>query len=622
MTDNTLDNTTEQNQVEVKELIIGDFKPKRKFLNFVSAINGKRIRILSDIAFIKGEKLSGLGLDNVIFKVTICDEGTIKFEEVDTNVTDYAYRKRLIDDITSMDVTGYAQKFVVNDLEFADKNGGRCYLEVEEKKPIDKLKSLFDEMDNTKEISEKGLSFLDELLSNKEEESVANILFSSETDEELKREFEGESTTVEEKSAKTMMEESFKRMNDDKINELKDRLEDKESEIRKAKVEISHAEAKIKSSSDELKVLNTRLESLSPGDEANGYVFFVTEEQKNETGVDDSTKEIADKIADLMNLKKDVLFKYLTGGFYKIKIGKKGENDKKLDSMDSDILEKIHSIDPIGKITMTDSNEFEYRGELNWHQLTGKMIRKGFEQDPEFNKISGSNSYESKEEVKEHVCDDGCSHQEVDKYKSAIEGMVKELGLGEGVKFGEDGIEIIETKKDEFKTKLLKTIDTPQDIVIIGTTALFHGVLESRPFSFSITDDYTGFDINIGGKKSFSVESDGFVTILGIQEFLEMKKKMEEDDDFEIGESAGLVILKNFSGEIRLGVMDDNGKSDYEFDTNSYIQHQIDSFDGSYLNVILDLPVGSNAIEVNSEDDLTSILRDGKISTILDENKK
>lgn len=421
----------EQNQVEeTKEIIIGDFTPKRKFLNFVSAINGRRIRILSDIAFIKGDKLSGLGLDNVVFKITICDEGTIRFEETDTNVTDYACRKRLIDDISSMDVTGYAQKFVVSDLEFADKDGGRCYLEVEEKKPIDKLKSLFDEMDNTKEISEKGLSFLDELLGN----SVTEDIIILETENETKTDTSSEPI---EKSATTMMEESFRKMNEDKINELKSRVEDKESEIKKAKVEISHAEAKIKSSSDELQVLNTRLESLSPGDEPNGYVFFVTEEQKNETGLDDSSKDIADKIADLMKLKKDVLFDYLTGGFYKIKIGKKGENDKKgFDIYDNDILEKVYSIDPLGKLTMTDTNEFEYRGELNWHQLTGKMIRKGFEQDPEFNKISGSNSYESKEEIKEE-----------DKIKGSIEEMAKKIGME--VKFGEDGIELIE--KDENK---------------------------------------------------------------------------------------------------------------------------------------------------------------------------
>ena len=62
----------------------------------------------------------------------------------------------------------------------------------------------------------------------------------------------------------------------------------------------------------------------------------------------------------------------------------------------------ICSIDSIGKFSITDEG-FEYRGELNWHQLVGKMIRNGFEQEPEFDKLCQSNSYESKEEVKEEV---------------------------------------------------------------------------------------------------------------------------------------------------------------------------------------------------------------------------
>ena len=92
---------------EVKQPVIGEFKPKRTFLNFVSAVNGARVRFIRDIAFVKGEKLSGT-LEGIVFKITICDEGTINFEEVDTNVTDAAQRQRLIDDIDSTDVTGYA----------------------------------------------------------------------------------------------------------------------------------------------------------------------------------------------------------------------------------------------------------------------------------------------------------------------------------------------------------------------------------------------------------------------------------------------------------------------------------------------------------------------------------
>ena len=394
--------TEQENKTEeVKEPIIGEFKPKRKFLNFVSAVNGAKIRFIRDVAFLKGSKLSGM-LEDVVFKITICDEGTINFEEVDTNLCDKAMIKRFITEFDETPTTGYAQKFVLSGFEFTDVDGKRCYLEVEEKKPIDKLKSLFDKP----EVSEKGLSILDQLFGSDEEESLSEILFKSETDEELKRELEGESDEEIKSESLSYMEESFRKMNEGKVIELKSRIEEKQKEVNQCNREISQSEKKLKESTEQLGVLETRLETMSPGDEPNGFVFYVSEEQKNETGLDETTKAIADKIADLMSLKKDVLFDYLTGGFYKIKIAKKDDITNQDFQLDKEAYEKISTLDVTGKMTVVDGS-FEYRGTLTWHQLVAKMLRKGFEQDPEFDKLCQSNSYESKEEVKDDHTD-GC----------------------------------------------------------------------------------------------------------------------------------------------------------------------------------------------------------------------
>jgi len=377
---------------EVKEPIIGEFKPKRKFLNFVSAVNGAKIRFIRDIAFVKGEKLSGT-LEGVVFKITICDEGTINFEEVDTNVTDAAQRQRLIDDIDSTDVTGYAQKYVVSGIQFDDVNGDLCYLEVEQKKPIDILKSIFDEQEKPS-LSNKGMSFLDDLLSDSSE-------VESEKDTEIFVEaIENPDEPNEKliKASESYLEEQFRKMNDDKIKELKGRVENAEKEVVILKREISISESKLKKQTDDLKVLNSRFESLSPGDASNGYVFFVSEEQKNELGLDESTKHVADKIADILGLKKKVLFEQLTGGFYRIKIAKKDDITNQDFKLEKEIYEKIATIDLTGEMTVIDG-EFEYRGDMTWHQLVGKMLRKGFEQEPEFDKLCQSNSYISDEDI-------------------------------------------------------------------------------------------------------------------------------------------------------------------------------------------------------------------------------
>jgi hypothetical protein len=391
---------------EVKEPIIGEFKPKRKFLNFVSAVNGAKIRFIRDIAFLKAEKLSGI-LDGVVFKITICDEGTINFEEVDTDRCDKAMIQRFIDELSETPTTGYAQKFVASGFEFTDVDDKRCYLEVEEKKPIDKLKSLFDKP----ELSEKGLSILDQLFGSDEDLNTLRMPVPEPVEEDYSMVADLSEDVSELKNESTSyMEESFRKMNEGKVIELKSRIEDKQKEISQCNREISQSEKKLKESTEQLGVLETRLETMSPGDEPNGFVFYVSEEQKNETGLDETTKAIADKIADLMSLKKDVLFDYLTGGFYKIKIAKKDDITNQDFQLDKEAYEKISTLDVTGKMTVVDGS-FEYRGTLTWHQLVSKMLRKGFEQNPDFDKLCQSNSYESKEEVKDHTCDDSCSHK-------------------------------------------------------------------------------------------------------------------------------------------------------------------------------------------------------------------
>ena len=403
---------------EVKEIIIGDYKPKRKFLSFVSAVNGAKIRYIRDIAFVKGEKLSGM-LEGAIFKITICDEGTIKFEEQEeTNLSDAAMIQRLIDEIDETDVTGYAQKFVVANLEFVDIDGKRCYLEVENEKPIDKLRLIFEE-DEDQKISERGLSILDDLFAGMEDDEP----LVSESDLEVSEEYVESVIEEETKStAQSYIEESFRKMNEMKIEELKRRIEDHHKEINKQKEEANLSEGRISENKDQIRILESRLDSLEPSSPFNGYAFFVSEEKKNETGLDESTRHVADKIADIMGLKKDALFDMLIGGYHIIKIAKKGsdytgeslnkkiENEEEIEVIKKDMFEMskmqslVKQIDADGEFSFGEKG-ITYRGSLNWHQLVGKMIKKGFEQDPDFDKAAGSNSY-TKDEVEEEIVDD------------------------------------------------------------------------------------------------------------------------------------------------------------------------------------------------------------------------
>ena len=568
-----------ENEVEiVKEPVIGEFKPKRKFLSFVSAVSGKKIRLIRETAFIEGGKLSGM-LEKAKFKITICDEGTINFEEVEgTNLSDTAMRQRLINEIDSTDVSGYAQKFIANGLEFEDKDGYKCFLEVEYVKPYDKLMNLFEEekqKEETTELSEKGLSFLDMLLSG---ETIETIEDETPVVEEVIEE-----VVVEKPIALTYMEEQFNKMNEDKINELKERIGKTEDDIRKYTMEIKHAEANVDKSSDALSILETRLETLVPNATSNGYVFLVSDEQKSEIGLNDYDTELVGRISDLMKLKKDALIKHLTESFYKISIAKKDNFEDK--EATKEIYKLVQSVDLLGKFTVTAEGEFEYRGKLNWHQLTAKMLKKGFEQEPEFDKIAGSNSYEVK------------------------------TGGAEG---SDDGFVLIEEKTEpntvhpsreltkkvenpEFKQKTLRTFDKPETIVVIGDGD-----------EFQITDDESGFELFVGGEYKHDVCCFGFGSIMTLNEY----KEWQKDNDLE--DSADMVdayLIPGFVGTIGISAKLDDGSFSNEFDLDDYISHQ---FEG-YADVVINFPEGTELHEIINHDlsTVTAALRDDKINTVL-----
>lgn len=398
-------------EISTEGVKTGKFKPKRPFLNFISAFNGARIRFIRDVAFLKGEMLSGV-LEGAIFKISIYPNGTIDFQEQEgTNLSDDAMIQRLIDEIDSTDVTGYAQKFVVNNLEFADIKGERCYLEVEHQKPIDKLKSLFDEEEKV-EVSEKGLSLLNDLFGSDDEEwdedhalsEVMNGMLDDLSEEDVKTIVETVENPPEpneklKTAAESYMEQQFLRMNREKLVELEYRIEETQKELLRYQGEYKMAEKKAEEKSEQLKVLQSRLESMKPGDEPNGYVFYVSEETKDMEGLHETEAKVAAKIADIMKLKIDVLTEMLTGGYYKIKIAKKEDITNQDFELEKDIYQKIANLDIEGKISIVD-DEFQYRGKMTWHQIVGKMIRMGFEQEPEFDKLCQSNSYDSHEEEK------------------------------------------------------------------------------------------------------------------------------------------------------------------------------------------------------------------------------
>ena len=597
------DTTTEVQ--EVKEPVIGKFKPNREFLNFVVLKKGG-IRYHTDTAFLKVEQISGM-LEGVILKFTICDEGTINVEETDTSLCSDEMIQRFVDEIDSRDVTGYTKKYVVYGLEFLDQEGGKLYLEVNESKPIDKLSSLFDELKQEKEtnmqISQNSISILDSLFGDDIQEDETSIETLQPVDEEIeKTNTSGEVMEVQETYAQKLIRESFEEMNREKLTELTERVEKKEKDIKSFKQLIKQHESSLVTATDDLRVLQTRLDSLKPADSLNGYAFFVSTENKTDITLDKALEDVVEKIAPILKLNKKAVIDLLTNGYFTIKLAKKDNLTDENLQIDKEIIKKVINLDVAGKVSIVGYNEFEYRGDLNWHQIVDKLIKMGFEQDPEFDKICGSNSYESLEEDK------------TTNMKDSIIDMAKNIGIEDVAKQHIKDIETNQNNQDMISPiQTISDFTEPTTIVIIGDS-LSNYSNSTTPSSIQITDDETCFSVIIGNKVKYELGSMGFADVMTLDEYkkyYQLNKSVLQDCEGLIGG----IVIPNFVGKVGVTAFNEDGATG-NFNLSDFILHQLDYELDYQVGIVL--PEGTISFDLNSDCSLPlDLIRDEKINSIL-----
>lgn len=595
----------EQNDAteSTKEPRIGQFKTREKFIEFVG---GKgNVNFITDEAIVESKYLSGSIDPNIKFKLTICDGSTVDFEEVDTNTTTLEERERILDLLMDKNLVPSRVKnhFIISEVPFiATKqiNGKdmNVYLAVDYQTPISKLASIFDDEEElVVEVNQEQDSKLDQLLSLFDDEpSVAETIFESETQEEIEREFEGESDQEIKSESQKMLEESFNKMKQEKVEELQKKIEHQKKELTRYKSEKANAERKLNEAEEDIKLLESRLDTLKPNDEPNGYVFFVSEELNQKVNLpEDIEAIIREKVSKVRGINADAFMKLFEGGEYQIRLGKV-EDGTLVEVTDYENLpEEVKS-----KLDFLHLHEDKliHHGDLKWHDLIQKMIKLGFEQSSEFDKLCGSNSFGSGTNSYRPRSESS----QVEDMKSSIQEMAQGLGLN--VNFDEDGISL-EPNKENLVDLHNQSVEA--DLVIYGWT--FDGEKD-----IEITDDYTSFVVKdgISARETF-LESDGFVNITTADKFL----KMANDSDLDIQDMLGAtdaIYIPNFKGQIKLGVYDDNGKliPSTEYNLSDYIHHQLE--DGGDVTLIL--PEGTQFTKL-TENNITSLVRDGKLNSIL-----
>ena len=382
----------------------GAITPSTKFIEFVG---GKgHINFISNQATIEGKYLSGLDMGDITFKLTIYEDGTVDFDEVDTTKTTQKERERLLNVILDKTLTPYRNRTVVNELTFTsvekvkDKNVP-LYLSVEYVTPIEKLSSLFD--DETIEVSDDAMDNLNDLLNSwfEDEEFAKEVQeIIDEENSEVVEDIDDRFMEHHDTNINSLVKDSFDKMKEEKLNELKSKKSQTEKEIDKIGIQISSLEKSLQDTQNDLKLLEDRIDDIQPVDDPNGYYFFVSERCNETVELDpDMDKLIRGKVSKIKQINVEGFMKLFTNGEYHISLSKIAEDGfesvDNFNELPENILEKLSSINLV-----LEDKKLVYNGEMGWGEIVNKMVKMGFEQNPEFDKFCGSNSYASKEETK------------------------------------------------------------------------------------------------------------------------------------------------------------------------------------------------------------------------------
>lgn len=367
----------------------GEFKTKQKFIEFIGTKGN--LNFISKEAIIEGSQLSGLGLDEMKFKLTIYEDSTVDLEDIEGQSTTLEFRKNLVDVILEKTISPFRKRMVITELSFTSvqpvgENPISLYLSVDYQKPIDKLASIFE--DDNIEITDNQLDKLDDLLS---------IFDDDDYEDEVLEEKNEDSIDDKEKidifDVNKQIGDSFERMKKDKIEELKTNLLTKEKELSRLEIDKNLTETKIKQLNSDIELINSRLDYLEPIADSNG-VYFNVSERLNEQVVleDDIYNLIKSKVSKVKSINAEAFMKLFEQGEFQVRFAK-FEEDNFVEIIDSkDFDEKITNI--LSKLNITVRDEkFYILEELGWAEIVNKFIKLGFLQSSEWDKICNSNSY-------------------------------------------------------------------------------------------------------------------------------------------------------------------------------------------------------------------------------------
>lgn len=334
----------------------GKFKPETKFLRFVS--NKKRTKSGDDIteAYLDGKFIS---CDGMKFKCKIYDDGTIDFDEVDTDYTSDDRKKNLIQLIEDKTISATrSHDYIVREIEFQSIDSEeKLYLSVEYK-PYAKLEKLFDNKEQKTSkvvVDQDKISKLQKIFG----------LFETDTQEtEITQPIE----VSDDSSHKDKIKQSFKEMKKEKKLELQTKLDKLQMQRMKNLQDLQKLESDIES-------LQTRLNDMIDEVEPNGIFFWVSERKDEKVQFEPEIQEKLKKVLKkVKSINVDGFMKLFEIGEYHIEF-----YDKEMKVISSSEIESNKTFLDLNLQVHTD-NHYVYKGDLEWHEIVQSLAKAGFQQ--------------------------------------------------------------------------------------------------------------------------------------------------------------------------------------------------------------------------------------------------
>ena len=172
-----------------------------------------------------------------------------------------------------------------------------------------------------------------------------------------------------------------------------------------------------------------------------------------------------------------------------------------------------------------------------------------------------------------------------------------------------------EVKADstDIKSVEVVTFDVETDLVVVGSSYAGN--------DFSLTDDYSAFEVIVGNKEHKGYyESDGFVSIMTLEQFKEFQDRIIEDCGELENNGCDSFFLPKFKGTIGVTAKLDEKVFTDEFDITDYITHQFDNDKVDRVDVFMTLPEGTVIVEMTDHTIPLGKIRDVKIESILSDN--